>query len=390
MLTADQTHGRLRSSHGRSPRPARRKPAGAAPVLLAYLPFADNENVADEVRAALAAVAVRDGKPDSNLVSTLKDKEPLRRAAAAEALCRSGAPELQKLTKDLLKDSDPLVRMRVALALASVKDRESIPSLIDVLGQLSSDQAWPAEDFLQHLAGDHAPGVALGQDGASRERCRKAWAEWWRQYGASVDLSRGNSTAHILGYTLLLLLQTGEAFEVDAQGRERWRVRGLQKPLDVQYLPGNRLLVAEYDANRVTERNTKGKILWEKKIEFPLVAQRLPNGNTFIATNSQLLEVSDTGGEVFSYQFPGGEQIMRARSFATEIWLAFLPAAPPEALVSFGSTAAITSCKPSPFASRPRVVESTCSPTAAFWFRRRRTIGSSSTIPPAELSGKPK
>ena len=292
---------------------ARRKPAGAAPVLLAYLPFADNENVADEVRAALAAVAVRDGKPDSNLVSTLKDKEPLRRAAAAEALCRSGAPELQKLTKDLLKDSDPLVRMRVALALASVKDRESIPSLIDVLGQLSSDQAWPAEDFLQHLAGDHAPGVALGQDGASRERCRKAWAEWWRQYGASVDLSRGNSTAHILGYTLLLLLQTGEAFEVDAQGRERWRVRGLQKPLDVQYLPGNRLLVAEYDANRVTERNTKGKILWEKKIEFPLVAQRLPNGNTFIATNSQLLEVSDTGGEVFSYQFPGGEQIMRAQ-----------------------------------------------------------------------------
>jgi len=292
---------------------ARRKPAGAAPVLLAYLPFADNENVADEVRAALAAVAVRDGKPDSNLVSTLKDKDPLRRSAAAEALCRSGAPELQKLAKDLLEDSDPLVRMRVALALASVKDRESIPSLIDVLGQLPCEQAWPAEEFLLHLAGDHAPAVPLGQDGPSRERCRKAWAAWWRQYGTSVDLSRPSSTAHILGYTLLLLLQTGEAFEVDAQGRERWHVRGLQKPLDVQYLPGNRLLVAEYDGNRVTERDSKGKILWEKRIESPLVAQRLPNGNTFIATNTQLLEVGDTGGEVFSYQFPGGEQIMRAQ-----------------------------------------------------------------------------
>lgn len=42
----------------------RLKPPGAAGVLLAYLPAADDEAVADEVREALAAVAVAGGRPD--------------------------------------------------------------------------------------------------------------------------------------------------------------------------------------------------------------------------------------------------------------------------------------------------------------------------------------
>jgi hypothetical protein len=309
---------------------ARRKPAGAAPVLLAYLPFADNDNVAEAVRVALAAVAVRDGKPDANLVAALKDKDPLRRAAAAEALCHSGTPDLVKLTKELLNDPEPMVRMRIALALASVKDRDSIPVLIDVLAELPEGQAWPAEDYLARLAGDQAPVVPLGHDGPARERCRKAWAGWWRRYGSSVDLVRSDAAAHVLGYTLLLLLQTGEALEVDSQGRERWHVRGLQKPLDVQYLPGNHLLVAEYDANRVTERNLKGDVLWEKRIESPLVAQRLPNGNTFIATNNQLLEVSDTGAEVFAYHPPGGEAVMRAQKLRNGDLACVLTGVPPK------------------------------------------------------------
>jgi hypothetical protein len=309
---------------------ARRKPAGAAPVLLAYLPFADNDNVADEVRHALFAVAVREGKPDDTLVAALKDKDPLRRAAAAEALCHSGLPKLLKMTKELLRDPQPIVRMRVALALASAKDKDAIPVLIDVLAQLPEHQAWPAEDYLAGLAGDQAPAAPLGQDGPARERWRKAWAGWWERHGSSVDLARSDAATHGLGYTLLLLLQTGEALEVDSKGRERWHIRGLQKPLDVQYLPGKRLLVAEYDANRVTERNLKGEILWEKRVESPLVAQRLPNGNTFIATNNQLLEVSDTGVEVYSHPFPaGGDAIMRAQKLRNGDLACVLTGVPP-------------------------------------------------------------
>src|SRR5262245_37229992 len=62
---------------------AQRRPDGAAEALLAYLPCADDEVVVEEVKAALAAVAVRDGKPDPVLVRALQDPNSLRRATAA-------------------------------------------------------------------------------------------------------------------------------------------------------------------------------------------------------------------------------------------------------------------------------------------------------------------
>ena len=67
---------------------ALRQPANAAEVLLGYLTSAPNEATAQEVRGALAAVAVRNGQPDKYLVQSLKDKDPARRAAAAAALGR--------------------------------------------------------------------------------------------------------------------------------------------------------------------------------------------------------------------------------------------------------------------------------------------------------------
>src|SRR5947209_2377797 len=59
---------------------AQRRPEGAAAVLLDYLPLADDENVIEEVKLALAAVAQRDGKPESVLLQALDDKSALRRA----------------------------------------------------------------------------------------------------------------------------------------------------------------------------------------------------------------------------------------------------------------------------------------------------------------------
>src|SRR5262249_18421405 len=83
---------------------AARKPDGAAKVLLDYAPFAEQESLAEEVRTALSAVAVRDGKPDPVVVAALADRHPARRAAAGVALARAGAirkvPALLKLLQD--------------------------------------------------------------------------------------------------------------------------------------------------------------------------------------------------------------------------------------------------------------------------------------------------
>lgn len=68
---------------------ALRRPKGAAEALLNYLPAAD-VGVADEVRAALFALAHADDKPDPVLVEALRDKDQRRRAAAAAALGEDG------------------------------------------------------------------------------------------------------------------------------------------------------------------------------------------------------------------------------------------------------------------------------------------------------------
>jgi len=83
-------------------------------------------------------------------------------------------------------------------------------------------------------------------------------------------------------------------------------------PLDVQPLPGDRVLLAEQEANRVTERDHKGNVVWERKIEAPLVAQRLRNGNTFIANRNLLTEVDREGKQLYSHALPGGTFVMRA------------------------------------------------------------------------------
>ncbi len=291
---------------------ARRQVAGAVPVLLAYLPFAPNTLAAEEVRKALTALAVRDGKAEPALVAALADPVAGRRAAAAEALCRAGLKETHAAVKQLLKDPDPEVRLQVALALANAHDRDAIPVLIDLLGQLPREQSWPADEILRRLAGDQAPNVALGHTEASRRASRQAWADWWQAHGSEVNLAKLSEPPPVFGYTVVVLLDAGRILELDRDNKVRWEIDGLVYPLDFQFLPGNRVLVAENKANRVTERDLKGQVVWEKQVESPLMAQRLPNGNTFIATNSQLMEVNQAGKEVFAYTPPGGEYIMKA------------------------------------------------------------------------------
>jgi hypothetical protein len=291
---------------------ASRKPAGATEVLLGYLPFAENDGAAEEIQNALQAVAVRDGKPEKELIAALGDKVAVRRAAAAEILLRAGLASYRPQVRKLLQDSDLSVRLRAALVLAGAKERDAIPVLIELLTELPAQRAWQAEDVLLRLAGEQAPAATLGRDDAVRRKCRDAWAAWWDAHAATADLSRIEGSRRLLGYTLLVLLDAGRAIELDANDQPRLEFDGLQKPLDAQMLPGDRLLVAEHDGNRVTERNRKGEIIWEKRVDQPLMAQRLPNGHTFIATTNQLLEVDRDGTPLFALGGPRGESIMKA------------------------------------------------------------------------------
>jgi HEAT repeat protein len=294
-----------------------RKPAGAAEVLLDFLAGVEEEAAADDIRAALAVVAVRDGQPEKVLVSALTDKSPLRRAAAGAALARAGVKQQQAAVRKLLSDPDAGVRLRVGLALVEGKDKDAIPALIALLADLPRERCWPVEELLYRLAGERAPDVAPGDDPAGRRKFRDAWTAWWKKYGPEIDAAKLGELKTLLGLLFAVVADnTGcTLIEYGPNGKERWRIPNLNNSVDVYVLPGNRVLIAEYGRGRVIECDFKGKVLWEKKVQGPYAAQRLPNGNTFIATQSQLLEVDAKGKELWTmnvqsraaYKFPNGQ-----------------------------------------------------------------------------------
>src|SRR5262249_18636048 len=122
-----------------------------------------------------------------------------------------------------------------------------------------------------------------------------------------------------LGYTLLCDCTRNRVYEIGRDGKERWAIDNVLFPVDAWVLPGNRVLIAEYNGRRVSERDFKGKILWSKDglPGTPVNVQRLRNGNTFIATQMQILEVDRTGKEVYKIDgrtFRGITAACRARN----------------------------------------------------------------------------
>jgi HEAT repeat protein len=292
---------------------AAHKPPETAEVLLAYLPGAGDEMVKEAVRGALAAVAIRDGTAEPVLVTALSDPNPVLRGGAGAALARAGIADQKAAVRKLLQDKEPLVRLHVGLALAEAKEKDALPVLIGLLDVLNSGETGALEEMLYFLAGDAAPTITPGTTPESRRRYREAWAEWWDKHGGAVDLAKLTLPARVLGFTMVVLLDEGKLQELDAAKKVRWHMENLEFPLDVQYLPGDRVLIAEQGASRVTERDLKGNILWQKQVLEPLAAQRLPNGRTMIANRQQVIEVDREGHTLATHTRPNGEFIMRAQ-----------------------------------------------------------------------------
>jgi hypothetical protein len=306
-----------------------RKPAGAAAVLINYLPFATDPMVVEEICRVLPAVAMENDKPDPTLLKSLTDKLSLKRGAAGAALAlarvNAALPDVAKL----LEDSEPAVRLRVGLALVQLKDKNAIPKLIDAMAHLTPEQLWPAEEILVRLAGEKAPTVSLGIDGPSRQQCFVEWNKWWEANKNGIDLTKVDLTEGNLGYTLVVQrtltkvvggkrIPPGyEVLEMDAQKNVRWKMEVANTStyaVDAQVIGPDRLLVTEFSTQKIQERDFKGNLKWEKSVGGnPLSAQRLPNGHTFVVTLQRLIEFDRNGKEVFSFQSPNGELIYRAR-----------------------------------------------------------------------------
>jgi hypothetical protein len=289
-----------------------RRPDGATAALLDYLPVVDDLLVEDEFLAALAALAVRDGRPDDVLVRALEARAPAQRAAAAMVLGRL-IRDQRAAVRRLLTDADARVRFRAAEGLLRGGDREAVPALVALLADGPAELAFSAEDLLFRLAGEQAPAVALGAAKEDdRARSRDAWTAWWRDHGAGLDLGKIEFEQRMLGQTLIVATNgyggPGRVWELGRDRKILWELRDVGGPFDALVLPGRRVLIAEYSARRVTERDLDGKVLWEHKVDHqPLLCQRLSGGVTLIATNYAVMEVTRAGERTVVVTDPGGD-----------------------------------------------------------------------------------
>ena len=286
----------------------RDKPAERLPVLLDFVPHATDEMVRQEVQRAIDDAALEDKKPAPLLVQALKDVSAARRAAAVEALVRTLGPAAAKEhVEPLMKDAHPLVRYQLGMALVEKHDKAGLPLLIATVAEDVPEHAEFAVELLQRAAGESAPSEYY-QGKQNAAKLAAVWKQWHEKNQANLDLSKLLARTDF-GYTVITMM----ALKVNAkskvielgprpQNAVRWEFEAPRYPIDMEILGPNRLLIAEYQDRRVTERDFKGNILKEFPApNFPIGCQRLPNGHTFIATRQQLQIVDATGKQVFTW-----------------------------------------------------------------------------------------
>ena len=158
------------------------KPEGAAGTLMAYLPLAGDEGVADDVRLALTSLAIHKGKLDQAFLDALAGKEPITRAAAAEALARCPDKLAQEEMHTFLSNSkseDPELRMNVMIGMiVTGHDKKLVKELINLAAEIPYTKGWRAEDLLCRIASETQPSATFSGDEAARKAALKEWLAW--------------------------------------------------------------------------------------------------------------------------------------------------------------------------------------------------------------------
>lgn len=274
-------------------------------VILRFLPFADDAAVEDDAIQTLTKIGISDGKPDSHFKDFVQDSFTARRAAGGYVLGRSKNAVDVALARKLLLDADAWVRLRTIQGLLAGEQRDAIPQLIKLIDPEIEEITWRAEELLRRIAGEDSPSAPADAKPESRKTYLAAWNDWWDKKGKAVDLAKLSKEQPLLGLWLGIEYNTNSVWECGRDGKRRWTISA-EGPMDAQVLPGNRVLIAEQSAKRVTERDLKGNMLWEYVTnEDTINCQRLPNGNTWIGTRNNVMEIRPNKSIVYKHQLSG-------------------------------------------------------------------------------------
>ena len=195
--------------------------------------------------------------------------------------------------------------------MLAAHNKTALPSFVGLIQNAPTPYLHRIEETLYRLAENKGPTDAIsGVSAEGRTKAAKAWAKWLDDNKNAVDLTNLTNQESYLGLVTIAEYDNpvgqinGQVWEGPRGGQKRWTFNGVIGAMDAHTLPNGRVLVAENSANRITERDSKGAILWEYRIPFngnPICCQRLPNGNTFIASYNMVMEIKPDKSEVYRY-----------------------------------------------------------------------------------------
>jgi len=281
------------------------------------VPFVEDESVEEEILTCLTLLSLREPNVEPALVKALDDVSPARRAAAAYVLGHVGTKAHVAKVLPLLDDLQPLVRLRAAQGMLAARNKLALPSLVNLIGTVPAIYLPRVEETLYRLSDDKGPTDTIQAGNPdSRGKAVRAWDKWLKANEANVDLTALNDRESYLGLITVAEYDNqvgniqGQVWEGARGGAKRFTFSGVMGAMDARTLPNGRILVAENNANRVTERDSKGTILWEYRTPTnPICVQRLPNGNTFISSYNMVMEVRPDKTEVYRVN-PGPQYYM--------------------------------------------------------------------------------
>jgi hypothetical protein len=289
---------------------AKRKLAGAAPVVLDVLPLYGEEFVLGAARDALKATCRAEDAGLLRRAIRAGGGAAESRAAAVTALAAVAGEAAMGEIAGLVDDAEPRVSLAAARVLADRGERATLPALVRLLSSADVRVRQGSIATLRALTG-RSSDYAAWVDPEVQVAAIDGWRKWLAGEGKTAALHYPlRPTDYEVGRTLICLYAKNEIVELDAQGHQTlsisepggcpWACQGLAN--------GNRL-VALYSTNQIVEYRGDGK----ERVRIPvpggpMSVQRLENGNTLVACNNaqKVVEVDDSGKVLWEIALTGG------------------------------------------------------------------------------------
>lgn len=276
----------------------------AVESIFNYLPFIHEPCILDAAKETLLHLGMKEGKAIPAAASWAFDKESVRRSIAGYLLGRSSDPKQQKVARQLVRDSDPWVRLRTAEGMLYAGKETAVPILIELLDPKTSDRSWAALRLLATLFGRAFPDAPSSDRADEWSRYRESCLEWWLQTEAGITVEKLPRSGRPLGLVIGVEFNPGNVWGCGLDGHQLWQVH-VHHALDARWLPDGKVLIVAADPNRVIECERSGKIIWERFLpDRPIACDRLTNGNTYIGLTSSVMEMHRNGSIVSQHQFP--------------------------------------------------------------------------------------